>query len=477
MNPRIPLIVPLAVLLTLALHAPRTLAQAEDAEAPPAASAPQVDETNADAAADAAVGDAAEAGVADAEDAAKAAAGQFEAGRLLFFQGEFAEAIAKLEAGVAADPKSSYQLLLAKAYRHAGRDNDAAKLLEAILKANPEHVEAGVELAELLSPHKQPDRVIATLSPLLRFKHDYPLFHLLAEAYYQKENLEQARHHFEQAIKLNPQSAGDHEQLANIYLAQQRFAKAAMAYETAGELGIDSATYHFKLASAYFNLRNYLGRITTARVLGGKVGQIDNNLLLIDPVPGRKDEFYVAGPKSAIFQVAKARQMGVEVPQIRFLEANIWQSARRYAKADAIYKELEGKLEETEHALFWFYWAQTALGLGDLDAYLSRLDKAIALEPDLYKPTLADAYVTVADRYHQRGDHSNYIAFLGKAVRESPLSANLHLTLGDAHWQANQRGQAIAQYQLVLELEPDHAQRIRLLNRIRHPDKQPAPAE
>ena len=34
---------------------------------------------------------------------------------------------------------------------------------EEILKANPEHVEAGIELAELLSPQKQPDRVIAVL--------------------------------------------------------------------------------------------------------------------------------------------------------------------------------------------------------------------------------------------------------------------------------------------------------------------------
>ena len=92
---------------------------------------------------------------------------------------------------------------------------------------------------------------------------------------------------------------------------------------------------------------------------------------------------------------------------------------------------------------------------------------AIDANPDVYKPTLSDAYVTVATRYQQQGDTQQYIDFLGKAVEVNPLSASLHLALGDAHWLAGQRAGAIAQYKLVLELEPEHSQRVRLLNRIR----------
>jgi tetratricopeptide (TPR) repeat protein len=401
-------------------------------------------------------------------DKAKKAQAAFEAGRTLLFQGQHRQAVEKLTEAVKADPsKSGYKLLLAKAHRYAGQEKEAAALLEQILKDSPEHVEAGVELAEMLSARKDYDRVIKTLEPLLKFKHDYPLYHMLAEAYYQKEDMGKAREHFEEAVKLNPSSGPDFYQLANIYLAQSRFAKAAESYEKAQALGVDSAVLHFKLASVYFNLRNYLGRVATAEVIGGAVGQIKNELLLIDPVPGRKDTFYVSPPPSAIFQAAKAQQMGINVPQIRFLEANIWLSARRYAKADPVYKSLEGKLDKGDQGLFWYYWARTALGMNDCQTYLSRLDKAVEAEPAVYKPTLPDAYVTVARIYQQRGDNARYLEFLGKAVRANPLSAGLHLTFGDALWQLNQRAGAAEQYKLVLELEPDHAERIRLLNRIR----------
>ena len=114
---------------------------------------------------------------------AQAAETKFEEGRKKFFQGQYTDAILPLkEASLANPAKTSYRLLLAKAYRYAGQDKDAAGILEAILKDNPEHVEAGVELAEMLSPAKEPDRVIGILAPLLKFKHDYPLYHMLAEA-------------------------------------------------------------------------------------------------------------------------------------------------------------------------------------------------------------------------------------------------------------------------------------------------------
>jgi tetratricopeptide (TPR) repeat protein len=340
-------------------------------------------------------------------------------------------------------------------------------VLEEILKTNPDHVEAGIELAEMLSPQKQPDRVIAVLEPLLKYKHDYPLYHLLGEAHYQKERLDQARHYFEEAIKLNAQSADDHYQLGNIYLAQKRFAKAAQVYERAGQLGTSSGAYHFKLASVYYNLHRYLGTVTTAEVRGGEPGQIKNKLYLIDRVPGGKDVFYVANPQSAIYQVARAQELGIEIFEIRFLEANIWLSAKRFEKADRVYAELEEKVKSADTGLFWFYWANTALGLDQYDKYLARLEKAIVADSKVYKPMLADAYVTVATRYQQQGNTAKYIEYLAKAVAENPLSARLHVTLADAYWLDNKRDKAVEQYKLVLELEPDHAERVKLLNRIR----------
>ena len=124
-------------------------------------------------------------------------------------------------------------------------------------------------------------------------------------------------------------------------------------------------------------------------------------------------------------------------------------------------------IRDRDAGLFWHHWSQTALGLDEYDAYLARLDKAIAAEPDVYKSMLADALVTVANRYHQKGDSAKFLEYLAKAVTTNPLSARMHLMLGDAEWVSSRKEKAIEQYKLVLELEPDHADRVRLLNRIR----------
>src|SRR5690242_12412211 len=111
--------------------------------------------------------------VSEAE--AKRAEELFEAGRKLFFQANYAAAAEKLKVAADANPaKVGYRMLLAKAYRRSGGDAKATALLEEILRADPEHVEAGVELSEMLSVAKQPDQVIAILTPLLKYKHDYP---------------------------------------------------------------------------------------------------------------------------------------------------------------------------------------------------------------------------------------------------------------------------------------------------------------
>lgn len=403
--------------------------------------------------------------VSDAE--AKIAEQLFQDGRKLFFQGKHLESIAKLKSAVETNPsRTGYKLLLAKAHRAVKQDAAATAVLEEVIKDNADHVEAGIQLAELLDPKKKPERVIAIVEPLLRLKHTYDLYHLLGEAYYQQEDFNSARRNIEEAVKLNPRNHSDHYQLGNIYLSQKRFAKAARSYQTARDLGFSSGVFHFKLASVYFNLHNYLGRITTATVLGGKPGEVNGDLYLIDSVSGQKDTFHVAGPRSAAFHVAMARKLGIDVFEIQFLEANVWLSAHYFDKADAIYAGLEEKVAKEDSALFWSQWAQTALGQDDFVNYIGRLKKAIEISPEIYKATLSDALTNVAKRYQQQGDSKNQIAFLKQAVDENPLSARLHVTLGDSYWSLNDRENSIAQYKLVLELEPDFADKARLQNRI-----------
>ncbi len=125
-----------------------------------------------------------------------------------------------------------------------------------------------------------------------------------------------------------------------------------------------------------------------------------------------------------------------------------------------------GPTVKEDKALFYYYYAQAAFGTGQYDRYLELLDEAIRLDPGAYKASRVDAYLSVADQYNEAGNLDKYIEFLGKAVAESPTTASLHLKLGNAYEEARKLDKAMEQWRMVLDIEPDHPQRTKLLNLI-----------
>ena len=391
----------------------------------------------------------------------------FQKGRDALFQGNYAAAVELLQQAVATDAsgtKTGYRLYLAKAWRYAGKPAAAEPLLRQILEVSPDHVEAGRSLAEIHAGKEEWQAVLDVLEPLLKYRHDYPIYHLLAEAAYHLDKTSKARHYYGKAVALNPKSPSDHYQLGNLHLAQNAFAAAAASYRAALALGLESPVLHYKLASSYFNLRNYFGRIEQVVV---KAGTIHDDRFLIEPVPGHLDTFLAAPVDSAIYQVTKAIDGGLDDRHdIHVLRANIYLNARRFSKALAMFTAIAPKIPEAEQALFCFYHAQAAFGTGALDDYLRLMGEAIERDAKTFGSNLVTAYVKVADQYNQAGDLDKYIEFLAKAVNGSPRTAALHLKLGGAYREARRYPEAVVQWRMVLDLQPDHAQRTELRNRI-----------
>jgi len=393
----------------------------------------------------------------------------YDQGRDALFRGKYEDAIRLLKAAVDADGKqTSYRLYLARAYRYADQPEQSEALLAEILKQAPDHVEAGQLLADVYYSREKWKDVTNTLEPLLKYRHDFPTYHMLAEAAYNQDDYEKSRKYYREAIKLNPDSGPDHYQLGNIYLAENRFALAALSYETALKLGLDSVVLHYKLASAYFNLRNYFGRIAEATVKAGQAGTISGDFYLIEAVTGKKDVFRVAPQRSAVFHIERAIEGGLgERADTQMLLANIYLNARRYDRAYEMYESLGDMVPEEDAALYAFYFAQSAFGVRKYDSYLKQLQKAVKLDPEAYKSALVDGYLQVADRYNQAGLLGKYIDHLKLAVNESPQTTSLHLKLGNAFEDAREYKDAVQQWRLVLDLEPEHPDRTRLLNLIR----------
>jgi len=393
----------------------------------------------------------------------------YQQGRDALLTGEYDKAVKLLVKAVATDEvgKTSYRLALARAYRYAGRIEPAAKELAAILKAAPDHVEAGQLLGEIHIAEANWAKAAEVLTPLLKYRHDYTTYHMLAEATYHLDMYPTARKYFEKAVQLNPSSAADHYQLGNIYLAGHFYALAAEAYRKALDLGIDSPVLRYKLGSAYFNLRNYFGRVQVVTVKAGKAGTISENWYLIEPVPGKKDVFRAAPGDSAIYQIAKATADGIaDRPDIRFLKANIYLNARRYKQAYEMFGKIKKIIPKEDKALFYFYYSQAAFGIDKYDEYISLLGEAIALDKAAYQPTLVEAYLKVAEQYNQLGQADKYIHYLTRALGVSPQTVGLHLKLGYAYEHARKYALAVRQWRLVLDLQSDHPDRMKLINLI-----------
>ena len=399
----------------------------------------------------------------------------FQKGRDALLVGKYDEAIDLLTKAAAADKtKTSYRLYLARALRYAGETKKAEKQLRQILKTAPDHVEAGQLLAEIYTRRKSWKDVVAVLEPLLKYRHDYSTYHMLAVAKYNLDDYEKARKYFEEAVKLNPKSASDFYQLGNIYLAGHFYALAAETYQKALALGIDAPVLRYKLGSAYFNLRNYFGRISEVTIKAGKTGTISGDWYLIEPVPGKKDRFRAAASNSAVYQIARAMADGIkDRPDIHFLNANIYLNARRYKQAYGMFRKIQKTIPKEDKALFYYYYSQAAFGVGKYDEYLKLLGEAIKLDKAAYESTLVEAYLKVAEQHNQIGRLDKYIRYLELAVGASPRTASLHLKLGNAYQEARKYDQAVRQWRMVLDLEPDHAQRMKLINLIGEHRKQP----
>ncbi len=185
-------------------------------------------------------------------------------------------------------------------------------------------------------------------------------------------------------------------------------------------------------------------------------------------MPGKKDVFRVAPERSAVFHIERAIEGGLaERADTQMLLANVYLNARRYDRAYEMYEKLGDMVPEEDAALYAFYFAQSAFGVRKYDAYLEQLHAAVKLDPEAYGSALVDGYLQVADRYNQGGQLDKYIEHLAMAVDESPQTTSLHLKLGNAFEDARKYENAVQQWRLVLDLEPDHPERTRLLNLIR----------
>lgn len=390
-----------------------------------------------------------------------------EEGQKAFFKQDFENALKHFKiAAEKGKDDPNYLYFLGNTYLKMGRKEEARKEFEALLEKKPNHINATVALADLLYKEQDWKQVAKLLKGIVEFKHNYHIYHHLADAQYFLGDLREARKSYEEAIKLNEASASDHYQLANIFLAQLKYSRAADEYNRALDLGKKEAIVHYKLGMAYFNMRNYLGKIEKRKYLKAKPGQVLDEFFLIEAVPGETDFYYCAPKRSCGYHLKRAIDAGIDAPELRFAHANVFFHTRRYQQADKLYQSLEKEINEENKALYYYYFGQVKFRLNDFDGYLAKVKKAIELDEKVYGHTLVEAYQAVAGHYGKMEDLPRQIEHLMRCIEEEPSNATFHRSLGDAYLKQEDFAKAVEQWKLVLEINPDHPEQMTLMNLI-----------
>lgn len=241
-------------------------------------------------------------------------------------------------------------------------------------------------------------------------------------------------------------------------LALRQIAQAPRDAESAPDLD-------YRAAEAYHRMGSGLGKTRLVRLSGARPGRFVSEGLLLER-RGAADTFLCCPPESAMYCLRRALDGGCDDPLAHCLHARLWIEAGRRNVAFAIVKNHETRWLESRNSELIGAMVEIALECDRLEDALRYARFRAALSPDEREDILFNAFIAAARRYNLRGEPELWRELLARAQNLRPNEVNLMLQLADACWETGVRDQAALWYRRVLEREPAHADRLRILERL-----------
>lgn len=404
----------------------------------------------------------------------------FERGRLLMQQGSGEAAIDALSRAVAKAPESmDYSLALARAYAATGRERDAERLLR-LLAARHDGPEVRVELAAALRRLDRP-REAAEVLREVETRLDAAGFRLYAAVLEQSGGRAQAEAACARILATDRGNETVRLYGIDLALCDQRFTVALERIDEARRAGPDSPGLCLRAAAAYLGLDRVLGDAQVRRGPPDGAGRFDGDWLLLEP-RSRPSEYLACPRGSAMYQIRLALDGGIDSPAAHLLHARLWQRIGRPETALRVLQArapllLEPPGDAGSNAPLSCMaidpltaFCEATLEAGALDEFLRfarlRYQRTRPQDAPAAANRLADDYAEAARRFAQRGDGRLAGALLRRACDLAPRNAQLWEQLSDALWLDGRPVAAAGAYRKVLALQPAHARRAEMLERV-----------
>jgi tetratricopeptide (TPR) repeat protein len=351
-----------------------------------------------------------------------------------------------------------------RARRLAGDPAKAIELLIQAVRQCPDNLDYVSELARAHALCQDWTAVEKLLAPF-QDQLDADTLTLLADACAETGTAAQAVNVLERGLRRLPESEKLWLALIDHTLRQRQCALALDHVRQAQRRLGPTPQLRFRAAQAYYRLGQALGRTQVIRMPNGRAGQFVNEWLLLER-RDQTDRFLCCPPESALYQLRKALDAGLDEPAAHLLHARIWQQANRPEIALAILQGRETLWLEDASVDALATCAEIALAANALNDFLRYARLRAARQPQRRDEILFEAFTAAAERYNQRGDLTLSRELLRRAVALQPENATVMLHLADATWDTGARAEATRWYRRVLEREPDHPERRRILERL-----------
>ena len=406
-------------------------------------------------------------------------------GDALYRAGRFTQALARFEAGAAADPDNvAARVGVAKTKIALERLEDAKGMLKKLRESHPKQM--SVQYWFGMAEQKLGNRKEAEAAFRLAIKHgkDDPevvnAYVALALSLNQQGRMEEARKALEGAMEKLPKSPALHKAIGTVALSQGRYEDAIAQFRAALKLDPDNIGAKFQLAVALRKNRSFDEALKTF----DEVAKVDRDY------PGlpleRGQLLHEAGrDEEALKEYEEALRKAPEDPDLMLRVGCGYVGAGRGKEAEKLLRQVleqRSNSAETNHCLgralllkgkdlasalkqlerattidphraeYWLYVGRAANEAGDTGKASSALKKALELDQGL-----ADAYWQRGVLRRKGGAVKDAIKDLNKALELNPNRHEAHADLADCYWDLNREQQALSEWRQAIDAFPNNA--------------------
>ncbi|MBN1917712.1 MAG: tetratricopeptide repeat protein [Verrucomicrobia bacterium] len=371
-----------------------------------------------------------------------------------YARGDYAGVVKLVEKSVR-DGSAGIQehLLLARAYLHLDRNNDALGVLRTVIERDHENPDANALIGQMLYEAGKAKEALAYLETAHRLKQDAVTSSLLGKCHYALGDAQKAKMYLEQALALDVRDPSNSYLLGTICLDSGSGALAEKYLLQSEEAGTESAELHRLLGRAYMEQYKFVGPVLVRRIPGSpKPGEVVDGHVVLAPLEGVTDQYKVCTRYSALYEGIRLLEALPDDPDGLYMAASGWLAAGDAARANDSLRQLSRHEPRSRRTLD--LTARALIVAGDVGALIEVIERG-------EKAKVFDAH-EAAQLYYRgavvllaRGERTECLKMLEAADKRQPASAAVLRALAELSVTMGRDKQARGYYARLVELFPD----------------------